>query len=114
MILKGTDKLLIGVIYRSPSCKSGNHDKLRTFMRNAADIGTSHVLIMGDFNYGEINWANGTTPNQLTNPATAFAYYRAEQHANTLDLVITNEEGMVDNILLSAPVGKKPSFMHYL
>ena len=77
---------------------------------------------MGDFNYGDINWANGTTPSQLTNPATAFAetlrdlyyhqhitdptHYRADQHPNTLDLIIANEEGMADNIVLSAPVGK--------
>ena len=32
--------------------------------------------------------------------------YRAQQHPNTLDLIITNEEGMVDNLSLSAPVGK--------
>ena len=77
---------------------------------------------MGDFNYGDINWKSGTTPSELTNPATAFretlrdmylyqhvnepTHYRAQQHPNTLDLIITNEEGMVDNLSLSAPVGK--------
>ena len=71
--LKGSDSVLIGVVYRSPSCNNVNHEHLRTLLRNAADIGTSHVLIMGDFNYGDINWANGTTPSQLTNPVTAFA-----------------------------------------
>ena len=79
-------------------------------------------MIMGDFNYGEINWKNGTSPNALTKPATALVktvgdvylhqhiteptHYRADQHPNTLDLVITNEEGMVDNLALNAPVGK--------
>ena len=29
-------------------------------------------MIMGDFSYGEINWKNGTSPNELTNPATTF------------------------------------------
>ena len=33
-------------------------------------------------------------------------HYRASQRPNTLDLVITNEEGMVDNVALRAPVGK--------
>ena len=33
-------------------------------------------------------------------------HYRALQHPNTLDLVITNEEDIVDNLSLSAPVGK--------
>jgi len=120
--LKGSDNLLIGVVYRSPNCGNENHENLRALMRNASNIGTSHVLVMGDFNYSEINWVNGTTPNQLTNPATAFVetlrdlyyyqhitdptHYRADQQPNTLDLVITNEEGMVDNVLLRAPVGK--------
>ena len=70
--LKDTDKLLIGVIYRSPSCTKENHDHLRTLLRNACQFNTSHLLIVGDFNYSEINWRNGTTPNSLTNPATAF------------------------------------------
>jgi len=77
---------------------------------------------MGDFNYGEINWNNGTSPNALTNPATAFVetlrdlylhqhiteptHYRADQRPDTLHLVITNEEGMVDNLALNKPVGK--------
>ena len=77
---------------------------------------------MGDVNYGEINCKNGTSPNALTNPATAFVetlkdlylhqhttertHYRADQHQNTLDLVITNAECMVDNLAINAPVGK--------
>ena len=77
---------------------------------------------MGDFNYGEINWNNGTWPNALTSSATAFVeilrdlylhqhiteptHYRADQRPDTLDLLITNEEGMVDNLALNKPVGK--------
>ena len=88
--------------------------------QNANEQGASHLLIMGYFNYGDINWKSGTTPSELTNPATAFretlrdmylyqhvnepTHYRAQQHPNTLDLIITNEEGMVDNLSLSAPV----------
>lgn len=120
--LKGTDKLLLGVVYRSPGCPKENHDHLRTLMKNATELGTSHILVVGDFNYSEINWKVGTMPNAITNPATAFVetlrdlylhqhimdptHYRANQQPNTLDLVITNEEGMVDNVALSAPVGK--------
>jgi len=120
--LTGADNLLIGVVYRSPNCNRDNHDHLRSLMQNATKVYTSHILIMGDFNYGEINWKNGTSPNALTNPATTFVktlrdlyrhqhitdptHYRADQHPNILDLVITNEEGMVDNLALNAPVGK--------
>ena len=120
--LKDNDKLLVGVIYRSPICSLENHQHLRTLVQIANEQGASHLLIMGDFNYGDINWTSGTTPSELTNPATAFretlrdmylyqhvnepTHYRAQQHPNTLDHIITNEEGMVDNLSLSAPVGK--------
>jgi len=122
LILKGANNLLIGVVYSSPNCNRDNHDHLRLLKHSATKVNTSHILIMGDFNYGEIKWKNGTSPNALTNPATAFlktlgdlylhqhitdpTHYRTDQHPNTLDLVITNEEGMVDNLALNAPVGK--------
>ena len=92
-------------------------------MHNATRVNTSHILIMGDLHYGEINWKNGTSPNALIKPAKTFVetlsdlylhqhtidpiYYRDDQHPNTLDLVITNEEGMVDNLALNAPEEKK-------
>jgi len=36
MKLNGADNLLIGVIYRSPSCNLANHDHLRSLMQNAS------------------------------------------------------------------------------
>ena len=109
--LKDADKLLLGVVYRSPNCPKENHDHLRTLLKKASELGTSHILGIGDFNYSEINWKAGTTPNAITNPATAFVetlrdlylyqhitdptHYRANQRPNTLDLVITNEEGIL-------------------
>ncbi|KAK2167197.1 hypothetical protein LSH36_31g03008 [Paralvinella palmiformis] len=53
--MQAKDTLLIGVMYRSPSCSLENHDYLRTLIWNATKIGTSHLLIMGYFNYGDIN-----------------------------------------------------------
>ena len=110
------------MVYRSPNCPKENHDPLRTLLKNTTELGTSHILVVGDFNYNEINWKAGTTPNALTNSATAFVetlrdlylyqqitdptHYRENQQPNTLYLVITNEEGMVDNVALGAPVGK--------
>ena len=53
--LKDTNKLLIGVIYRSPNCTKENHNYVRTLLRNACQFITSHLLIVGDFNYSNIN-----------------------------------------------------------
>ena len=124
--LKDADKLLLGVVYRSPNCPKENHDHLRTLLKKASELG--HILVVGDFNDSEINWKAGTTPNAITNPATAFVetlrdlylyqhitdptHYRANQRPNTLDLVITNEEGMVDNVALRAPVGIHVVIIH--
>ena len=73
---------------------------------------------MGDFNYDKINWKNGRSPNVITNPTTAYVatlgdlclhrhikdvtHYKADQHPNTLDLVISMENGMIDNLNLKA------------
>jgi hypothetical protein len=80
------------------------------------------VLIMGDFNYPEINWIDTTSPPDPNHKATQFVeavrdaflfqhvknptHYRSDQTPNTLDLVFTNEEGMIEKIQHSAPLGK--------
>ena len=55
--LVGADKLIIGVVYRSPASDSSNSQLLWQSLRSAInDQGPSHVLIMGDLNLPEINW----------------------------------------------------------
>ena len=49
--LRGTDKLLVGCIYRSPSSSKDNNNKLKHLISKARDLRNSHYLIMGDFNY---------------------------------------------------------------
>ena len=50
------DKLLIGIIYRSPSERSIEHNsKLRELLVEASNKGFTHILIMGDFNYPDID-----------------------------------------------------------
>ena len=52
--LKNNDKLLVGVVYRSPSSSNINNDKLFQVFHNAAcKQGVTHVMIMGDFNVPE-------------------------------------------------------------
>ena len=91
-----------------------NHDKLRDLIHEAVSRKTSHLLLMGDFNYNDIDWRLETSPPRLDHPATAFkeclrdcylfqhvkdpTYYRGNQTPNTLDLIISNEEEMVDSI----------------
>jgi hypothetical protein len=53
--LNNNDKLLIGIICRSPSKRSIEHNsKLRELLVETSNKGFTHILIMGDFNYPDI------------------------------------------------------------
>ena len=52
------DRLLVGCVYRSPSSNDINNDKRCQLMREAGEKRCSHVLVIGDFNYQEINWSD--------------------------------------------------------
>ena len=121
--LEGVDHLLIGCIYRSPNSDIHNNAKLNTSLRKVCESAiASHILICGDFNYPEIEWIDETTPANPHHPATLFmeclrdcflfqhvkipTHHRQDQTANVLDLVMTNEEGMVEGMECNAPIRK--------
>ncbi|CAI9604872.1 unnamed protein product, partial [Staurois parvus] len=54
-----TIKVIIGVCYRPPSVNEEVETQLLAQIQRAARAGT--VIIMGDFNYPEIDWNNGST-----------------------------------------------------
>jgi len=71
----------------------------------------SHLLIMGEFNYPEIDWGAQSTSMPADHVASRFltciqegflfhhvkepTHFRALQKVNILDLVMTNEEGII-------------------
>ena len=121
--LNNTDKLLVGCIYRSESGSDDNNNKLRLLIREAVSKKYSHVLLMGDFNYPDIDWTNWTTKSEstesqefkfiecirdsflfqhITNPTRV----RGSDTPNVLDLIFTNESNMASNIEYQSPLGK--------
>ena len=54
--LKGRDMLVVGVIYRSPSASESQNCLLNTMITEMLEKKHSHVMILGDFNYPDINW----------------------------------------------------------
>ena len=112
--LPDADRLLVGCVYRSPSSNDVNNDKLCQLMREAGEKRCSHVLVLGDFNYPEINWSDSSCAEDPVKPAYRFlesvhdsylvqhviepTRYRVNQNANTLDLIFTNKEGMVKEV----------------
>ena len=77
---------------------------------------------MGDFNYPEIDWITFTTPEEQYHKASLFLevtcdchlhqhktdsiHHRGNQLLNSLDLIFTNEESMVENINFTSLLGK--------
>lgn len=108
--LKGTDTLIAGCIYRSPSSEAQNNKDLGTVLKAVAEAKMSHKLIVGDFNFSSINWEQQSTKEGSDNPNSAFindvqdtflfqhrvkpTRFRQGQKPSTLDLVLTNEEDM--------------------
>ena len=116
------DVLLVGCIYRSSSGSDINNDKLLEIITEASNFNYSHLLIMGDFNFEKINWDTWSTPSQEASidyrfiecARDNFLYQhirkptrgRIDQEPHILDLVFTNEDGMVSDLNYLSPLGK--------
>ena len=116
------DKLLVGCVYRSPNSTNDNNALLLALLKSATNGRHSHVVIMGDFNYPEIDWIRECSNVGVNHQATKFmegvrdtfmhqhvehpTHRRGNHQANTLDLIFSNEQGMVDNVEHNPPIGK--------
>ena len=121
MKLTGNDKLLIGCIYRSPNSTIANYAKINELLRRASGLNFSHLLVFGDLNHPSINWLDNISPPDGNHPASLFmdsardafltqhvtepTHYRGNNTPNTLDLIFTNEEGVLEQLKYLAPVG---------
>ena len=120
--LQGRDNLLVGVVYRSPNSSEAENQRINEVLKEMVNKESSHLLIMGDFNHPDIQWSTQTLGPGAREAARRFlsccqncflsqhvlspTHYRGLQTANTLDLVLTNEVNMVDNMQYDDPVGK--------
>ncbi|CAG2257804.1 unnamed protein product [Mytilus edulis] len=116
------DKLLIGCIYRSPNGQDNNDESLRKLFKDVVSRDYSHILLMGDFNYDKINWETWSTPTNEQSREykfieclrDCFLYQhvlkptrgRINQDPHILDLLLTNEEGMISDVEYLSPLGK--------
>ncbi|VDI01481.1 Hypothetical predicted protein, partial [Mytilus galloprovincialis] len=129
--LNQNDKLLIGLIYRSPSNNTKEYnDKLTELISEATQKGFSHILIMGDFNYPAIDWeiwnTKGDNENSIENRflesiqenfifqhTTKPTRWRGTDTPHTLDLILTNEEEMISNLEYMSSLGKSDHSVLY-
>ena len=119
--LRNGDKLQLYTIYRSPNSSNENNDHLLDLLRNISENEPSHLVIVGDFNLPDINWQDMTTPstgqtisnNIIKTIQDSFWHQhidtptrcRGNDTPSLLDLVITNEEHMIQNVVHEPPLG---------
>ncbi|XP_072040364.1 uncharacterized protein [Amphiura filiformis] len=58
--LERNEKLLVGLCYRSPNSTDQNNRKLLEQLEESAKVvNATHLLLIGDYNFSEINWKQG-------------------------------------------------------
>jgi hypothetical protein len=126
--LNNNDKLILGLIYKSPSDNSREYtDNLWDLINEASNAGYSHILLMGDFNLPDIDWdtwsckgdVHRTEHKLLETSQNNFLFqhiskpttWRGSDTPHILDLIITNEENMISDIEYQSPLGKNDHCM---
>ena len=121
--LSGSDKLLVGCLYRSPSCDGPQSiSMLEGLLKHVGSAGYSHIVLAGDFNMPTIDWNLNLSSAPASHCSHAFidmvqdcflhqhvqqpTRYRLGEKPNTLDLIFSNEEGMVKNLEYYPGLGK--------
>ena len=124
--LKDEDKLILGCIYRSPSGDQVQQieqtSKLCQLMKEVTDTNPSHLVMVGDFNYPEIDWTNGLSsaahPHHThdfistTQECLLFQHvleptrFRHGQSPTLLDLILSNEDGMISELSYRPGLGE--------
>ncbi|KAK6196055.1 hypothetical protein SNE40_001352 [Patella caerulea] len=114
-------EIIVGCIYRSPSSSFDNSSNLNHVLKEIT-LRYPQVLIVGDFNYRDIDWEKETPNTQPGSPCYEFlecvkdcyliqhvndyTRYRHHETPSILDLVFTKNEEDINDILVMEPLGK--------
>ena len=117
--LNSQEKLLVVLIYRSPNSSEGNNKLLNDLMKETCKFGANQILLMGDFNYGSVDWETlfSEDDTEMTFLDTLVeeglhqnveqpTRHRGKNEPRILDLLITRDESYVDEISYNSPLGK--------
>ena len=117
--LNNQDKLLVVLIYRSPKSTERNNKLLNDLVRETSKFGASHILLMGDFNYGSADWETMYSDNDiemtfldtlvdegLHQNVEQPTRFRGQNEPRILDLLITKDDSNIDEIAYNSPLGK--------
>ena len=123
--LKGRDRLLFGCIYRSPTISSTskvNNERLNKLFLEISESNYSHICLVGDFNFRDINWETCSTIHNeeskeykfIETIQSCFLHQHMTKHTrrrgndvpSLIDLVFTNEIMQISDIKNLPPLGR--------
>ncbi len=105
------DSILINIYYRSPNTNVQTNDLitnsiLESYQYTQNKFITS-LIIIGDFNYPNINWETPFT-NYFSETLAINGLYQIinepTRYQNILDLVITDSPGFINNLTINPPI----------
>ena len=102
-------QLLIGVVYRSPNSTSANDQ----ILFDIVNIASNHeTIIMGDFNYPDISWANDVSGTKGRDFHGLLQDTFLHQHVlfptrgdNILDLVVSSDPDIIRDVIGLGKIG---------
>lgn len=116
-----TEKLLIGGVYKSPNSDAVNHVALNRMITQAVELDYKNTIIVGDFNFPEVNWDSWTVnrnenhvsfhfvecirDNYLFQHVDFNTRYREGQDPSCLDLLLTDNENIIENLQFGDKLG---------
>ena len=122
-IITEKQPVVIGCIYRSPNSPNENNEALLKLLEEVNSMNNTNLVIVGDFNYKEIDWCNKVVHARLEHHASRIydklndlfleqliqkpTRYREGETQNVLDWVITNIKDYLVNLDLYPPLGEK-------
>jgi len=95
--------LCIGVCYRSNNISIVGGDNNDHLLDLITKVGGKHVLLMGDFNFPNIDWANHTATSTADNLTKAFVKVVEESFLTQHVTLPTRNNSVLDLILSSEP-----------
>ena len=108
-IAKKNSTLTIGLIYRSPNIRQEDDETLHNAIK---EISKRECVIMGDFNYGHIQWKSlesvGRDDQQflllIQDCFLTQHVLEPTRGGNVLDLVFCSQNKLVDNVKICEPL----------
>ncbi len=107
---KDCKPITLGMFYRPPD---SNEDQLKFLLENIAKHKTVNTILIGDFNYGDINWNKNTSTSvgkkflkACTDLSLRQCVKDKTRGKNILDLVLVYDKNFVYKVSQMAPVAK--------